>query len=284
MGANVVFTALELFAKQLVAEEGMSPIQVLWVRAVFTLAALPILLRRSPLSIARTPRPGMQAVRGLLLLGAGLAFFFSLQAVPLADAVAIVFVSPLFMTAIAAFFLAEVVGWRRWSACIVGFAGALLIIQPGMGIRHWMYALPLFDALFSAVYVVLTRMVGRHDSAWTSLFWSVLAAGAILTLAQPWVWSPPTLQQWGMLAGISAASLVAHFCHIRAFAEGEASLMAPLSYIHVVFTTAGAWLVFGTLPDAMAGAGIVLIVGAGLYILHRETIRRGRPRPPPLPG
>lgn len=273
--ANVVFVGLELLAKQLVAVEGMSPVQILWIRAVFTMAVLPMLARTAPLRLVRTAHPGKQAARGLLLLCAGLGFFFSLQAVPLADAVAIVFVSPLALTAIAAVVLRETVGWRRWSACCVGFIGALLIIQPGMEGRHWMYALPLVDALCSAAYSILTRLVAARDSAWTSLFYSAAGTGVVLTFAMPWIWAAPSAAEWVMLAAISVAGLLGHLFHIKAFSEGEASLMAPLSYFHVVLTTVAAFLVFGTLPDMLAMVGVVLIVGAGLYVLHRETMRSG---------
>ena len=284
MAANVLFVGVEVFGKQLVDDEAMNPIQVLWLRALFTVFAMPFLVRRSPIAIARTNHLKMQLTRSALLMVAGLCFFFSLQEVPLGDAVAIVFVSPLFMTAIAFFFLKEMVGWRRWMACVIGFVGALLIIQPGMGVRHWMYLLPLGDALFSAVYAILTRRIGLADSTSTSLFYSVLGMATLFGIPMIWLWQTPNFDQWLLLLGISVFGLMAHFSHIRAYAEGEASLLAPLSYIHVVFTTFMAFVVFGTLPDAMAAAGIVLIVGAGLYILHRETMRRGRPRPVPPPG
>lgn len=274
MASNVAFVVLELFAKQLVAGQGMNPMQVLWIRAAVALAAMPMILRVSPLRLARTRHPAKQATRSLLMLAAGLGFFFSLQAVPLADAVAIVFVSPLMLTAIAAVVLGEAVGWRRWSACCVGFAGALLIVQPGMEGRHWMYALPLIDAACSAVYSVLTRIIGRDDSAWTSLYYTVMGTGIALTFAMPFIWVAPTAFEWLLLLGISVAGLIGHFFHIRAFVEGEASLMAPLTYIHVVLTTVAAYLVFGTLPDNLALVGVALIVGSGLYVLHREARRR----------
>lgn len=274
--SNVVFVALELLAKELVAGEGMNPVQILWFRAVLTMAVLPLIARTTPRRLVRTAHPGKQAVRGLLLLAAGTAFFFSLRQVPLADAVAIVFVGPLLLTAIAAAVLREAVGWRRWTACCVGFAGALLIIQPGMEGRHWMYALPLVDAACSAVYSILTRLVAREDTAWTSLFYSVACTGLALTFVLPWVWSTPSPAAWAMLVAITVTGLLGHLFHIRAFMEGEASLLAPLSYFHVVLTTIAAYLVFGTLPDDLALAGIVLIVGAGVYVLEREARLRAR--------
>ena len=274
------FTLMELLAKQLIAYEDLSPIQVLWVRSIVTILVLPIILRTSPFRLARTRHFGKQAVRSLCLVVAGLAFFFSLYEVPLADAVTIVFVSPLFVTAIAALILKEMVGVRRWSACAVGFVGALLIIQPGLEGRHWMYFLPLIDAALSAVYVILTRMVGRDDSWGTSLFYSVAAMALLGTFALPWVWVWPNQDQWLLLLGISAIGIVAHQFHIRAFSLGEASLLAPLSYIHIIFTTVAAFLVFGTLPDEIAMIGVVMIVGAGLYVLHREHMVRRSVRPP----
>jgi drug/metabolite transporter (DMT)-like permease len=259
----------------------MNPLQVLWLRAVIALLVLPFLVRRAPHVLVRTRHLKVQLARSLLLACAGLCFFFSLQKVPLADAVAIVFVSPLFTTAIAFAFLGEAVGWRRWSACMAGFAGALLIIRPGMGVHGWMYLLPAADALFSAIYVIATRRIGIADSTATSLLYSLGGMAVLFALPMIWLWQAPSPRQWLLVVGLSLFALTAHFCNIRAYATGEASLMAPLSYIHVVFTTAMAFAVFGTLPDAVAAAGIVLIVGAGLYILHRETIRRGRPRPAP---
>lgn len=275
-----VFTLMELFAKQLIAFEQMSPIQVLWMRSVFTLVALPIMLRTSPYHLARTRHVAKQAARSMCLVIAGLAFFFSLYEVPLADAVTIVFVSPLFVTAIAALILKEMVGIRRWSACAVGFVGALLIIQPGMEDRHWMYFLPLVDAAMSAIYVILTRMVGRDDSWGTSLFYSVAAMAFLGTFALPWVWVWPDTNQWLLLLGISVIGLIAHQFHIRAFSLGEASLLAPLSYVHIIFTTIAAFVVFGTLPDEIAMVGVVMIVTAGLYVLHRERKVRNRTTPP----
>ncbi len=272
--ASGFFTVMELLAKQLIAFENMSPIQVLWVRAVITVAIVPVIFRTSPRALVRTRHFGKQAARSLCLVIAGLAFFFSLYRVPLADAVTIVFVWPMFATAIAAVLLRETVGIRRWSACAVGFIGALLIIQPGMEGRHWMYFLPLIDAVMSAVYVILTRMVGRDDSWATSLFYSVAAMALLGTFALPWVWQWPTLDQWLLLLGISAIGIAAHLFHIRAFSIGEASLLAPLSYTHILFTTVAAFIVFGTLPDEIAMIGVVLIVGAGLYVLHREHLRR----------
>tara|TARA_B100000676_G_scaffold313409_1_gene394358 strand:+ start:158 stop:1015 length:858 start_codon:yes stop_codon:yes gene_type:complete len=284
MASSVVFVGLELAGKQLIAEEGMSPVQLLWIRACVTATAIPFLMRCSPLVVVRTRHPGKQISRSLLIAVASLCFFSAIAVVPLADAVAIVFVSPIFLTAIAFFFLKETVGWRRWSACLVGFFGVLLIVQPGLGVRHWMYLLPLVDALASAIYVVLTRMIGRDDSAWTSLFYSVAASAILFVPAMFWFWEMPTPQQWVLLGAASVFGIVAHFCHIRAFSQGEASLLAPLSYIHIALTTVAAYFVFGTLPDALAALGMVMIVGAGLYVLHRETVRRGRPRPVATPG
>ena len=197
MISNVVFTVLELFGKQLVAGEGISPVQILCLRGLLSLLVIPILARQSPRRLLRTRHPRKQVLRSLLVLVAGLGFFFALEKVPLADAVAIVFVSPLIITAIAAVGLGEMVGWRRWTACTVGFVGALLIIQPGMEGRHWMYALPLIDALASAIYSVLTRMVGRDDGPWCCLFYSVAGSGLLLAFAMPWFWVSPSLAQWG---------------------------------------------------------------------------------------
>jgi drug/metabolite transporter (DMT)-like permease len=248
--------------------------QILWIRGLVAVVAVPLIARLSPATLVRTSHPWKQVLRSVLLLAAGLAFLVSLYRVPVADAVAIVFVSPLLITVLAALVLGEGVGWRRWSACCVGFAGALLIVQPGMEGRHWMYALPLADAGCSAVYSVLTRIVGRDDGPWTCLYYSVAASALLLAVAMPWVWTWPSLDQWIMLLGIAVAGVLGHLCHVRAFIEGESSLMAPLGYVHVVFATVAAYAVFGTLPDALAMVGIALIVGGGVYVLHREAVRR----------
>ena len=95
----------------------------------------------------------------------------------------------------------------------------------------------------------------------------------------PWVWIWPDQDQWLLLLGISAIGLVAHQFHIRAFSLGEASLLAPLSYIHIIFATMAAFLVFGTLPDEISLIGIAMIVSAGLHVLHRERKIRRATRP-----
>jgi drug/metabolite transporter (DMT)-like permease len=184
--------------------------------------------------------------------------------------VAIVFISPLLVTALSVLLLAEKVGFHRWGAVIMGFIGVMIVIRPGMGIVHWAVILPLITALFWANYQITTRILSRTDSALTTLFYTA-AGGLLFTTLAVWSdWMTPTLKQWFIFACLGFLGTMGHYFLIKAFELAPASMLAPFNYTSILWSILLGYAIFGDLPDKWTIAGVVIIILSGLYIIQRE--------------
>ncbi|HWA50369.1 MAG TPA: DMT family transporter [Dongiaceae bacterium] len=281
LASGLVFTFLDALAKHTALL--LPVLQVAWGRYVFHFIFLPLYGDRpfaraswSPDGWQRlfvTRHPWLQILRSLLLLGATLFFFGAVHYVPLADAGAVAFLEPLLITALAHFFLGEKVGLRRWAAVAVGFIGVLVVVRPGFGMAHWGVLLALGSASCGSVYSTLTRVVSRDDSAATSLAFSGIAGVLGLSLAMPFVWQPADATIWLLFVGLGITGGLGHFLMIKAFALAPGGTLAPFIYVQILWMVivGGVW--FGDWPVASTWIGIALIVGSGLYALHRERVR-----------
>jgi drug/metabolite transporter (DMT)-like permease len=281
LGSGVVFTLLDSLAKETAL---ILPIlQVAWGRYVFHFLFLPFYgprpFARSSWSAAGwirifvTKHPVLQVIRSLLLLGATLFFFGAVHYVPLADAAAVAFLEPLLITALAHVFLKERVGPRRWAAVIVGLIGVLVVIRPGFGMAHWGVLLALGSAVFGSIYSTLTRVVSRDDSASTSLAYAGLAGVVGLSLVMPFVWQPADSFIWMMFLAMGISGGLGHFLMIKAFTVAPGGTLAPFIYVQILWIVIAGWFWFGDWPAPSTWIGIALIVGSGLYALHRERVR-----------
>ncbi|MDP6707137.1 MAG: DMT family transporter [Alphaproteobacteria bacterium] len=269
----VLFACMDATVKWLSAD--YSIVQLLFFRSVFALIPLAYLMHRSGgWSQLKTRRPGLQLARsavGLVSMG---ALFLAFANLPLADAVAIAFAGPLFLTLLSIPFLGERVGPRRWAAVGVGFLGILLIARPGAGVFGLAALLPLIGALGSAVAMILVRHLSRTDTNAAIIFYHavvcILATGAAL----PFFWTMPAPGDWLPLIALGVVGGTAQIFMTQAFRLGEVGAIAPFKYTSIVFAILFGYLVFGDVPDAWTLAGAVVVIASGLYILHRETIRR----------
>lgn len=270
LGALFLFVMMDSAIKASVQD--LSVIQVLWARFLFHMivvaAALAAMGRRLP---PRTGAPKLQIVRSLCLAAANLFFTAALVHVPLAECVAIGFVSPLIVTLLAARMLKERVGWQRWTGILVGFAGVLVIIRPGAGVTHPAAAFVLLTAVVFAVYSVLTRRLAGVDDAFTTIFHTGVAATVVTTLIVPFFWVWPTLEQWALLLVLGTLGGIGHFLLILAYQRAQASVLAPFAYTQIVWATLAGWLLFGELPDEVALIGALIVSAGGLFVLWAET-------------
>lgn len=268
--AELVFATMDTLAKHLSQEMPVG--MVVWGRYAFNFVfMLPFLLRRRPSEVLRLQRPGLVLFRGVQLLTATACFFTAVRYIPLADAVAIGFVAPLFVVALSVPLLGERVGPRRWTAVLIGLAGTLVIVRPGFAEVHWAYGLMIVLAFIFATFVINTRILTRTERPMAMLFYTTLVGAGGASLALPFVWQLPTLEQWGMMAAMGALGGVSHLLLIHAYRVATASLLAPFQYAQIVFAGFYGWLVFGDLPDGWMLAGTAILVGSGLYILRREA-------------
>lgn len=277
MCAGVCILPFMNSAVKVLASHGYPPPQITWAR--FTghlIVMLAVFLPRYRFALLRTRRPAIQFARSALMLSSNLLYVTAIARVPLATASAIGFTAPLIVTALSVPLLHESVGWRRWSAVLVGFAGALVIIRPGSGFDNPAILLLLAGSSCYAMYQIATRSVSRHDSAATGIIFTALLGSLIMTLVMPFIFvMPRTLLDAALFCCLGFLGGCAHYLVICAFQRGPAAVIAPLGYVELIGTTTLGFLIFGNFPDFWTWAGAGLIIASGLYIAVRERKRIG---------
>lgn len=274
LAAIGMFATLDLCAKYL--GQRLPVLEVAWARYFghFLIMAVFLLPRRG-LTLLRTERPVLQTVRSLLLLGCTVGFFLAISYMPLADAAAIGFISPLAVTALSVPLLKEPVGVRRWTAVAIGFIGALIIVRPGFGMVHWASFVVLAVAIAYALYQITTRMLSATDDPLTTLFYSALVGAALLSLAVPFVWQmPATLLDVALMVAVGAIGGFGHYLLIRAHGLTPVAVLAPLTYTSLLWGIVYGYAFFGDFPDNWTLTGAAILIATGLYVLYREGVRR----------
>ena len=271
----LLFVSMDAIVKHLIQTYPVA--QVAWARFFFHAILLAAMLgRRLPTTLA-TQRRGLQVLRSALLLVTTLQFFAGLHFLPLADMTAIMQSAPLIVTALSLPLLGEHVGIRRWAGVAAGFAGALIIIRPGTDAMQLAALLPLGAATTFALYQITTRILSRTDATFNTLLYTPLLGAAVLSIAAPFFWVMPDAQGWALMALTGALGALGHFTMIRAFTCAPAASVSPFGYSALIWATLFGLVLFDDFPDSWTIIGAGVIVGSGLYILHREHMRR-KPR------
>ena len=271
--AVALFSIGEAIVKSLAHDYDIT--QIVWARYIFhALVTYTVFSRVNVFRLARTTRPGLHIARSALMLAATTLFFTSLRYLALADAIAISFVGPLLVTALSIPILKEQVGIRRWMAILVGFGGVLFIIRPGMGVMHWAAVLPLCTAVCYAFYQILTRIASRSDDTQTSLFWMSAFGVVVSSVAVPFFWTMPGPIEWVMMAALGTVYGLGHYLLIRGLEIAPASKLSPFLYTQIIWATLLGLVVFDQFPDGPTLIGGAIVIGSGLYIWWRESVRR----------
>ena len=246
--------------------------QILFVRGCFALSLIALLAwhlgRRARLRIINFPA---QIARALLTVASTFAFITGLRYMPLAEAIAIAFAGPLFVTLLAALLLREQVGWRRWSAVVVGFCGVLIMLRPAGGALNWAVLLPLGASFGGALRDIITRKMSFTESSVATLGFTTLIVTLAGLCTLPIGWQPLREFDIGLLALGSIVVTSAHFLLIETFRLAEASLVAPFKYLSIVWGTLYGFLIWGDVPGFWVWLGSALLIGSGLYIFYREA-------------
>jgi len=250
--------------------------QITWAR--FTghlIVMLVVFLPQYRWALLRTRKPAVQIGRSVLMLASNLVFVMAIGSVPLATASAIGFTSPLIVTALSVPLLHEQVGWRRWSAVVVGFVGALMVIRPGGGLRDPAVLLILASSFAYALYQILTRLAGRIDTAATGIIFAALFGSLGMSLIMPFVFVVPrSLMDVLLFCSLGLLGGLGHYLVIRAFQLGPAAVIAPLGYVELIGSVVFGYLLFGNFPDPWTWLGAGVIIASGIYIAFRERRRR----------
>ncbi|MGI9478606.1 MAG: DMT family transporter [Hyphomicrobiaceae bacterium] len=237
------------------------------------LLAAPVIIRHFPASLV-TALPGLQAIRVSVAFLAMLLGFTSIINLPLAEATTLNFAKTFFVGILAIIFLGEIVGVRRWGAMVAGFAGVLIIAWPQEGAPLNIYTLmAVGSAAAVAVVMTLMRTIAQVDKPVTILSYQAIGVGILMIPPTIWFWKTPTLSDLAMVAAIGAVSSIGQLCNIQAFKAGEASAIATLDYVRLIYALIFGFLIFDEWPDPRVFVGAAIIVAAAIYTMHRERIR-----------
>ncbi len=215
-----------------------------------------------------------QGLRGFCVVGSSFTFVTGLYYLPLADAIAIAFAGPLFVTLMAPLMLGEHVGWRRWVAVLVGFVGVLVIVQPGSSAFQWFAVFPLVASFLGGVRDIITRKMAASETSVAVLFvttTAVVAAGFVSYFFTDW--KPVETAHIKFFVGSGLLIGIAHYLIIESFRLGEAALVSPFKYGNVLWAMLFGYLIFGDLPESSTMLGALIVTLCGIYILHRERLR-----------
>ncbi|MDG4648036.1 DMT family transporter [Roseibacterium sp. SDUM158017] len=280
--AIFLFSTMDAQAKALSARYDV--LQVLWARYAGMMAVVLVVLAPRVGPLLRTRHLGLQLLRSGFLFAATLCFFTALGYIPIGAATAVMNVHPVIVTLGAALFLREALGPRRIFGIAAALTGALIVIRPGAEVFTAAALLPLGAGICYACYALTTRFLGRDEPILTSFLYTAVVGSVAATLVVPAVWTMPGPADAALFLTLGATGAAGQFLLIRALTVAEAGAVAPFGYAGVLFATLNGYLFFDEAPDRWTILGALVIVGAGVYVWHRETQARavaGTPRPAP---
>ncbi len=271
LSAWVMLPIMDGFAKYL--SSNLPVLQITWARYFFTVVfTLPIMFLFFRKSLVWTVKPKLQFIRGLILLTANICFFYSISVISMAKALTLAFVAPLIVTAFSPIFLNEKVGFKRWSAVIIGFIGSLVVIRPGFVEINLASISALGTGIMYGFYLIITRKLSTSDNPLLTLLLTGVVGAIIISCLMPFVWVKPTLNQWSIMAAIGVFACIGHLFLILSLKYADASKLAPFSYFEIITNIVIGYYFFSDFPDNWTFFGLFIIVLSGIYIYRRETL------------
>ncbi|GAB2178340.1 DMT family transporter [Dongia sp. agr-C8] len=282
LAATTIFSFQDAISKHL--GDHYHPIFITMIRYWAFGAFCILLASRKPGGLraaASTRRPVLQIMRGVLLATEIMIVITAFWKAGLVHSTAVLAATPLVVTVLSIPFLGEHVGWRRWSAVIAGLVGVLLILKPDAGgfLDPWLL-LPVLCCFMYAAYLIATRLVSRTDTPATSFFYIGVAGAVTATLVGPFFWT--SLEGWDKLwmGVLCITGMTGHYLVIRAYELLDASAAQPITYLGLVYAAFFGVLLYGESLTWNIVAGSVIVVGAGLFTVWREYVRRHHPPTP----
>jgi drug/metabolite transporter (DMT)-like permease len=275
LASTLLFSVLWCCVKEL--SERYSIYEVTFFRNL--LAIVPVVLMFAPRrswGMLRVRRISGHVWRGAIGV-VGMTFgFLSYHLMPLADAVAISFMSPLVVTALSVPLLGERVGIHRWSAVIIGFGGVLVIVNPSRGMFTPGVSVAICGAIASALSMITIRQLNRSDPPLAIVFYFTLFATMFTALPLPFVWVTPSGSDLGLLVLMGLTGGVGQYFMTRAYGLAPAAVISPFTYSGLLWATLLGWFLWSDVPKPQVFAGAAIVIASGLYILYRETSKKVR--------
>jgi drug/metabolite transporter (DMT)-like permease len=260
------------FAKFL--SDDLPILQITWARYFFTVIfTLPIMIFFFKKQLVWSDKPKLQILRGLILLSANICFFYAISIISLAKALTLAFVAPLIVTAFSPVMLGEKVGFRRWTAVVVGFVGSLVVIRPGFVELNFASLAALGTGILYGFYLIITRKLSTSDNPLLTLLMTGMVGAILVSAIIPFYWVKPSLNQWSLMAGIGVFACIGHLFLILSLKYADASKLAPLGYTEIIPNVLIGYYFFSELPDNWTYLGLFIIILSGLYISRREYLK-----------
>jgi drug/metabolite transporter (DMT)-like permease len=274
IAATLMFAGHDTINKHLLATYDVPLVSAIRY-IVHTMLMVMLLGPRHGGALVKTARTGVVIVRAICLVVGSLFASLALRIMPIAETTAIIYLAPIIVVLLARPLLDETIGLIGWIGAIGGFLGVLLIARPGAGLDPLGVAFALCNVGVTAAYYILSRILARSETTLALLFYSALAGTICFGLAAPWFWfdTMPTTLDLALFASLGLLAGVGHFCFTAAYRHAPASILAPISYTHLIWAGLFGWLVFDQLPDAIGLVGMAIIFLAGVLTALR-TVRR----------
>lgn len=267
-----LFAANDVLGKWLVGT--YAPAQLILLRSLAALAVLLPLMGARELGQALRVRPRrLHWTRAVLSAAEVICFYLGVMVLPLADVMAYYLAAPIVVAALSPFLLGEHVGWRRWTAIMVGFAGVLIILSPSGSTNVFGAAISLSGTVIFSLLIVTTRLAGGAPDR-TLVLWQLIGAFLIGAAATPFLWVTPTALDGSLMALLGVVSMGAYFCVNRALKLAPAATVTPYQYTLIVWALISGYFVFGDTPSPNMLLGAAIIIGAGLFIFWREQVAK----------
>jgi len=268
------FFAVMVSLIKLLGQNNYHITQILLVRQlVMTLIVLPVIWRDFP-DVLKTNKLSLQLFRIALGLTAMLLGFSAVIHLNLADATALGFAKSFFVTIFAVLILKEAVGFRRWAAVAMGFLGVLVMLRPGADAYSIYGLFSVMGAACAGLVMIIIRFLSRTDSPTTILTFQALGVGLVIAIPAIWYWQWPTMADWIILIAMGIVSYFSQICNIYAYKWGEASLLASLDYVRLLYATILGYFLFANLPGIETWIGAAIIITASIYTIRREAMRK----------
>ena len=274
--SGLMLTSVDSVSKIFVSHYSVS--QILFVQSSCAVAALIAFCAfTGKLRALRARSFRRHAWRGLYYVAGSYAFLTALRYLPLAEAVAISFASPIIIAALGPFYLGEASTRRRTAAVVVGFVGVVIMLRPASPSLHWAVFLPLLVALADSFRDLLTRRMTVTETSQSMICYTTVTVGIVSCPFALAAWLPISAAHFGLFVGGGALFIGAHYLMVEAFRHGEASVVSPYRYFMLIWSTLAGFLLWGDVPDAWVISGALLTVGSGVYMLLVETRKKPQP-------
>jgi drug/metabolite transporter (DMT)-like permease len=282
IGSCAMMSVLAAIARHL-SLSGMHPNMIAFFRMALALICMMPWAVHAGWRGVRTDMPGLYCFRALISCGALMTWVWAVSLIPLAEMTALSFLAPIFATIGAAVFLKEIVRAQRWTATIVGFIGAMIIIRPGLidlSAGSW---IALASAGFVGVSILNIKTLSRTESPNKVVFYMSALMTPLTLVPALFIWEMPDPALWGWILAIGPISVIAHITLVKAYSLADASAVVPFDFSRLPFAVVIGWLAFGEIADVWTWIGAVVIFSSSLFIARREAAQRRALQPATKP-